>query len=658
MNQSILSALDDITGILQSLPEAFGNRSKALVRFYDVLNQLHAGGPFSPVDFASALSVVPPAPEPLHSLLESAQRAFSIRRPFSEMREPLSRYRDIWKERYGSLPEAQLLAREATRWLEYLDQLEQQHEQPAKLEIGLSPSLDLTYLEEREESSGVRIVNLPIEFANSGRLPALGIEVNYMIEGARAPEQSSLSGDPYTELLPRGIGEGQNLIKTIRLEHAQQGRVEIWARYHDIMSEQAPRTTGRFAFDLLVSSKIDRKPNNLYTPDLPLTSEWQLQNLMKGRHLEIVESILSDPYLRTGRLYVVRGLKRSGKTSVLHELRWRMRQTEHYLPVYIDLESWTISLRQDHATIDGQGIWYELADSIARETSILSIETECQGHIDGYLDQYQDTIRMRYQSFIEFVELVQDKTKRQIVLLIDELDSWIRAPEFENDAKTLLLQLSSLAQQRKCAIVLAHGWSHEEWEARYTETRIRPVYHPLELLNKGDIVQLAELIPIPYTKMALDLIWRLTGGWPGLVQSLLYSIVEEVKQRNRDRDLVDVGVVKSLVNTLLGTPDYRAFLRSCLGGFDSAEIALLEKLVELGMIRKDSGRIEGVRKVPGRGVVLERKQDLNLPIDSIQRALSWLESQQAIEPVWIDPNSYRLRIGLLSYPAVLDLYRS
>ena len=152
---------------------------------------------------------------------------------------------------------------------------------------------------------------------------------------------------------------------------------------------------------------------------------------MKGERELLAAEILTDPLLDHGRMYVIRGVRRSGKTSLLQGLREKMNADDaKFLPVYIDISLWHLTLQEKAASIDIDGLLYELADSAARKAALfISDEAEVE-EIEEALTNEQ-SMTLEPSSFGALMDKLEASTGRKVVFLLDELDWWIKQEPFK-----------------------------------------------------------------------------------------------------------------------------------------------------------------------------------------------------------------------------------
>ena len=661
----LAQAIDDYIGAAKSLSKE-GYNTAWIEPTYRTLQELYTQPPLTPISFSETSQAVQNAPEAVRIIMEKAAEAFAWPESGSlfNMQQPLDELANLCRNK--PLPISALLTNVAEKWLQALTLLQWQEQKPTLLRIGLSPSLNLEYIEEwKSVESGVRRINLPIALTNTGQLPVANLKIFFALDKANLDTEDtgegferSADGWWTAKLKIPSIAPGDTIVSAIPLVYMKEAHVHVRVEYQDIQTPRASKQTSQ-SFRLLVPSDTDvASIQNIYTPDVYLTSE---SGLMRGNHPQIVKDILADARLAVGRIYVVRGLKRTGKTSILRDIEEQMGQGDSYLPVYIDIYLWWHILRAKGESIDGENLWYEIADTITRQVAKKDIDTT---PLDDYLRPFEDSMRMRYSEFADFIGTTSQFIGRHLVLLLDELDFWIRAKEFEKDAQTLLLPLSTLAREGRCSVILAHEWADQEWESRYLEAKVPPIYKRIAFLTLDDVRSLAEVAGVPYTELALEYTWRVTGGWPGIVQLVLFRLIEKVTSlpntpgSSKHPVLIDIALVKKVVERMLRSPDDQPFFRYFLDSLTQPEIALLQALVDQKLLRSETGQIIKLTRVPGKGFLVEEPIQWDQRIADPGIVLKALAGKQILEPNSPEQGRHRLRVGLLSYPAVLKLYQN
>lgn len=665
---------DAFTTLIQLLAKSshygFGPAFDNIAQLYGELDALREHGPVYQIKLEANLKV----PEPLQHLITEARHAFDLQQRQSEMQSRLKKLIEFCgSENNRYLPGASLLRNEAKRWLEYLKHFPTANKSPS-LRIHLSPSLDLPQQLSKTWNSETGEVSLDLDLAliNDGQLPITYVAMLFASKGKfkliiKDPHDVTLSSDGLRLIELKSVIEvGESRVVRLCLKHIEETEVNLRARYKCFPDPDRPNPESCFSFKLTAPLALDKNAwQNPYIPDVPLTTEWHWKELMKGGHQRIIADIVKDlQNIKAGRVYVIRGVKRTGKTSLLYSLHEGIRRIPGHFPVYIDIDSWQMALRKEGAKIDGENLLYKLADSALADTEYAEpkLAQEHKDKLNAAL--LECACRMRYEQFEAFVgELASALNNACVVFFLDELDSWIAAQEFEKDAQNLLEQMRRLAinLRGRCAAIISHDWQGQNRQNAYNNANLTPsLWHRVKFLERTDVDALCALTsPLPYTETAMEFIWRATGGWPGLVQFVLYRLVEEVwrsSDPNGDgRFLVDIAMAKKVIGNILQSADDRPFLTYFFKSFDDAEIKVLQTLSAAQLIRKDSYQIEGVRRSREEAFVYAGELPEEMSARVFENALASLYGKQIIEPVGEGHHQCKLRVGLLAYPGALKL---
>jgi hypothetical protein len=610
-------------------------------------------------------------PTSLRKVIEAANYAFSLDQSGAlEIR--LQALLEITiRPEYKKSELVQVLALVAKEWLNAIRSLQT----PAHLSISLGPTLDLRVKERELYADGVGcfLSELPLLVTNEGLTPAhellLKISAPGEASGLEIPP-AVLTGPGLWEL---DLGEakllpGASATVELKVKHSSDVRLEVIVEFkHSIPIGKNDRSSA-LSVPLFVSANRHREDDvrNPFRPDLPLplvneNGEW-VPFLTADREI-LAREILFDPLVDEGRVYVIRGVRRSGKTSFLQGLNAQMRQEQsRFVPVYINMHSWDVTLKESGQDINAQGLLYELADSAHRAAAPFLSAAE-SSEIDETLAA-ADGLELRPADFGPLLEKLQLTTKKRVVFLLDELDWWIQSPRFPGDAQRLLGNLASFSYAGKCALLLSHDWttrgwdnaetwSSESWAERFREDKdLLPIPKRLRFLAREALFHLIEVAPWPVTHLAKEYLWRLTGGWPGLAQIIGYELVECLKVSLAEA--AAVSMVKEVVERVLASKDHEPFFVSLMASFSPAEIDLLHRLARSGLIELRSSLIRHLEYIPGRGFRLAWSGSVvGLEEEQLNGVLKILAEKQVIEHR--ENGQCVLRVGAFAYQSIYSL---
>lgn len=701
--------LEDVEERAESLSIDFGNGVGPLAKFYSLLGQLIYKQPLQTIDFLENTAIWRKAlPEPLQQIIEIAQEGFRLQIE-PEMRVSLKTLMSKCENQLFPPRETQLLKEAATHWLHYIDALPIRNLKPASLEVRLLPSLDLDTPEERS-LPGLRKIQIPFAVTNWGELPALNVVLRVdlrKLPGVVPGSEPNFTPTPGNKLLLEtksffSIGAKQTRIVPLNLRYPANGDISASVEHKNFLSDSASEPNiGLPDFVLPDPKRCEEDLKNPYNHRLPLTTEWQWEDIMKGNHRDIVKGIRDYSNSELGFICAIQGLKHTGKTSVMMELYWHLQKNKKLLPVYVDFYSWWDSLYEKQQTIDGEELWYHIADSVARkieggESALLDIarkkgtresafkdakrgepEKEPGSYTKDSYNHEDQPMRMSHLDFEDFAQKISAISGKRLVLLLDELDSVIGSKEFRDDAQAIFSPLRNLATKHSYMVVIAHVRVSQELQKKNVSVDSAFLSRNpfvIKFLEFSDLFfvkkespdekskkALAQLTSLVYTPTAQQCIFNLTGGWPAIVQLVFYRIVEKVRrERFGDRVLVDVGFVKNVIKEILVSPDAQEMISYLLESFDVNEIDLLRGLVYAGAVNYETAQIDGVKGLSEGEFLVRKKIQICASLQShkFDQAFTRLVEKQIIEAIGANGNTYRLRVGLLAYSTVLKSYNT
>jgi hypothetical protein len=601
-------------------------------------------------------------PSFLREIVRTANSAFRIQQP-REMRTMLESLialtGHLQNEKSGI---AKVLNLAARQWNNAIKDLRN----PACLHLALSPSLDLEVRERelRPLDGGDFISEVPLAITNSGLLPAYDALLTILaidgVEGLGITPAKLVRAGTWQLEIDQEVLPGRPILVVLQVRQRIAASLELITSF----TRYAPDATGgqsnrlRINFIVPGEAPLDES-RNPFRPDLPLTpltADGDWTPLMKDERELLAAEILADPLLDSGRIYVIRGVRRSGKTSLLLGLREKMNTDgAKFLPVYIDISLWYLTLQEKAVSIDDvEGLLYELADSAARKAMLfLSEEEEKKAtEIEELLARTQD-MKLEPSSFGILMDKLRASTGRKVVFLLDELDWWIKKEPFKGDAQALLAYLAGFSRSSHCSIVLAHDWTTRGWDAPYGEDdKLLPIPKRIKFLEKGAFDSLIRSMPRQVTAVASEFLWKFTGGWPGLAQLICFEVSEALKKEDM---VVDEWLAKEVAERTLASKDWQPFLNSLMASFSETEISLMSWATENRLIDLSSSAIRGLLYLPGRTFKLTlNDSSLGLSENDINDAIRALVDKQILE--LSEQHEVALRVGAFAYSSLLALY--
>lgn len=598
----------------------------------------------------------------LGEILQVAQTAFLYRDSPGELVDALDDFiRAVRIAGHQSLPEARLLLRTAERWLRILQS--ETRGEPLLLEMSLSLALDRTE-EDLAKGESVR-PNLPLALTNRNPrqiedvwiylLPQPGLELS-----VNDSEPDLASPRQLRKRIPGVLRGEERHLFSIPYSYRGHGALKVWADYTG-QGDQTPRVASNVLEIKLLDATSEpsaSQVSNPYIPDLPLLSESQWKNLAQGGHRSLLTELLADNSLRSGRVLVIRGCRRTGKTSLLRRLLENLERRGEFLPVYVDVYLWYLELAAKVEAVSRESLYFEFANAVLDAAEACMEDThpglEIAAQPDGLeplrakLESHAEVLALPAEEFNEFLLLAERTVRRKVLLIVDELDWWLQRSLFGGSAETLLADLTAFARRSQaCSVILSHDWTSRGWDPKYESGRLTFLSRRLRFLNRQEVLALTSVAEgVQFSGLAVDLVWRLSGGWPGLAQLLCYEVIEHLR---RARSLaVDVSIVKAAAQDILQVRDYGKFLSYLLGSLTESEVGILQWWATSDLIQTESSEILGLRYSPASGYKLEMPPSLAIPIeyrDEVGRLVSGLEEKEILLK---EGSRVFLRVGLLS----------
>jgi hypothetical protein len=365
--------------------------------------------------------------------------------------------------------------------------------------------------------------------------------------------------------------------------------------------------------------RIDRPVRNPYLPDRPLRYSRELEDFGSiSSRLRALDEIKAELVNRRGEgLWInLYGLRRIGKTSLLYHL-------EKDLP---DLGKKTSPTGNEAPTEDDE----VTLGFVPVYIDCFSLRAREQWNEEGVLRFIANVIRYEVQdrfpianpiwptdldpvpAFHQFIRTVYEGIGRdkRLVVMLDEADL-LGEPPFNAFALQLLFDLQNLtrstvpgfslipATERAIGDVWADFAESQEQQEGNPPKRARDKLFavdmrlPLLALEQDEVKEIASKVPeLHYSGLALGYLWRVTGGYPSLVQVICYYIVKD--RLARRKSAVTLPVVRKIVDEFVRNKDAHPYINYLELGFTPSEWTLLEDLVwgRCGKIDASSMRVE------------------------------------------------------------------
>ncbi len=236
----------------------------------------------------------------------------------------------------------------------------------------------------------------------------------------------------------------------------------------------------------------------------------------------------------TGGILVLCGTRRSGKTSILFQIK-NGRLGDGYLPVLLDMQSLTVGRDAEFLA--------RLAQEIARTLD----QADLHEYVDHIRTVDDETAYREFRSFLD--ELPSHLGGRQLVLLFDEyeiIESCIRDGKLTPGVLRMLANW--LEHEQGMFIIFTGSDKLELRDPRYWQSFLGKALHRrISFLSRNDTLRLIRepvADDIAYDEAAPDLIFELTNGQPFYTQVICQSLVDLLNEEDR-REIAasDVGQV-------------------------------------------------------------------------------------------------------------------
>ncbi|MGD2088654.1 MAG: AAA-like domain-containing protein [Candidatus Aminicenantes bacterium] len=274
---------------------------------------------------------------------------------------------------------------------------------------------------------------------------------------------------------------------------------------------------------------------------------------------------------------IVYGLRRTGKTSILHRIESKGFTDQRLVPVTLGIQG----------IADEKDFFYSLSTGIKEKLSLSS-----------------GAAVENFGSFRQFIkEIKPELGERTIVLMIDELEVLQTKVKDDRISRTFFSNLRHLMQHETklvflfCSIHKPEEMSVDDWSIfSNTVTNLK-----ISRLKRNEALRLIEE-PVKgqlnYDDLAVEHILKMTAGQPYLVQLICRTLVNNLNE-NKKRNAVLIDDVDEAVGNIIAN-DQDCFSRGIW-----QEATLLERLV-LSSIAEEL-RLKQLERA-GPGAVYERIQ--------------------------------------------------
>jgi len=328
---------------------------------------------------------------------------------------------------------------------------------------------------------------------------------------------------------------------------------------------------------------------NPYIPERPLRYAREIKNfgdLLSRR--QILEQIVSTLLDRKGEgvwinLY---GLRRIGKTSLLYQLQNELPNLHkvhrdigklRLVPVYINC-----------LDLDANKDWNKkgVCHFIAR--NVRYVLQERLKELPIFLIESTEEPKQIFRKFLK--DIYKQAPNIRLVIMLDDAHVLNDSP-FKSFAPQLLFDLQDLASMKGtgfCLILVTEREIDKIWPqfTKPSESKPGGLEERLLSVNKRfllpsmseeEVKSVAKKAQLDYSDLALEYLWRVTGGYPSLVQAICYHLVED--RRAKGKRAVTMPVVRETIDSFIRNKDTYKYLEYLGKGFTPSEWKLLADIV-------------------------------------------------------------------------------
>ncbi|MCB8924074.1 MAG: hypothetical protein H6652_00450 [Ardenticatenaceae bacterium] len=426
------------------------------------------------------------------------------------------------------------------------EELNQQAE-PPRLLLEIVPSLDLYTYEEKYDGINWHIM-IPVSLVNSGELPAMSTYVWIKNKGGSMPTFKSETEKGLSTIEPGGFSRAAFFIECV-----ESAEIEIGGRYRSPKNYHNSQEDEYIPFQNLVLTfgiSPQETSSNFFVPDRPLLNKDHWEKFKTVEVQTIVQDIITGLNQEvTGRFYEVLGLRRTGKTTILNQvkqeaqkIRWNGNKRK-YITAKVDLH---VELTKPNRVSDQQ---LAPSDHLFWHAILSAVKDELpEGTLKKELD---DIVRGGVQSdgwrvCRDWLDRIGKQEEAFVLLAIDEADSFSTGiapvePEATPMAKawsSIATGLRTLVEDKKVIVLLAHGYEEPLWEKFFFNTpRKQSILTPrysfqTQFFSRIEVFKILDQSSLPFSQLAREALWLYTGGYPVLVQILGQYLTELVVDSN------------------------------------------------------------------------------------------------------------------------------
>lgn len=565
-----------------------------------------------------------------------------------------------------NIPEKFFIIKIANLWLNEIRNIHNKPENyTAEIAIELSPTLELDEKEEVVENA-TETINLPILLHNHGLHSAKEIVLTIKItdgSGMIPPENSALVhwNHENNKSIPVELIKNETKIINIKVIRSTKCTIDISLKFKELTEREK---TSKIREPIIYSSRIiDYKKikQNPYILTTPIPEK--LWDLLVYERNEILNELMDEikkvkQKNNEGCFLALKGLRRTGKSTLLRHLCSEVYNVG-VLPVEIDSLLWRIEWEKD----ENRGYpWKPNKFLIKVALAIIYNIRFRKNQFDEALEKQAKKIS-DIEDFQVLISQLLESIKIPILLVFDEADSLGELSWFKDDILFLCFK-SLLEKKMKIIILFSYDIMSPFWNNISNNSKLLFKCVRTKLLSRNSTINLAvKPANLIFTPIAEEYLWRITGGYPALVQLICHYLLMNSDKQKGILNPVRASKLREVVQNIFNSKDaqqYIDYLDYLKYGFNSNEINLLITLISCKRIEFDTGFITPLYLTPDSPTIFatdellhlygERWQqdqnDLKTVQKEIRDAANGLVTKEIIEIVDnINRRVLRLRVG-------------
>lgn len=432
-------------------------------------------------------------------------------------------------------PEKKIISQLLRKWQENLEMIPQ-HSLP--LELRLSPSLEID--EDMVNDQGYSAFQITIN--NHSNFHAFDVKLNIIENG----ESTSIE-------IGTVKSKKDKISEKIKVKDFANTKIYFSHLYHDRSDSTKPPGQQHYQErqrQFPAPTELD-SPINLDQPFNPFEPYYP-GNIFVGREAiinQIEESIFRDSL----PLLLILGMRRAGKTSLINYLMATYRDEHPKRARCIKFPSSVFDRKLAWTNEEFLGV---IARSILRDMAMTDMPTDLlMDSIQGNLDESR---------FLDYIKkLKKNLNGQRLLIFFDDADYFEKKIKFGFDKLFPKLQeLLNILKKTKdlnihfiflgCTNILGNGWE-EDKDVLKKSLALNP-------LSRADVSTIAHCgeTDFQFNELALEYLWRLTGGHPALTQYICNCVRFDYSNNGTERT-ISLPIIQKTIKNLVSNKDFRNY---------------------------------------------------------------------------------------------------